>query len=41
MHGRQFFTSDEKIEMLERYKEWLTNETKGVDEAIERLKKAS
>jgi hypothetical protein len=40
-HGRQFFTKDEKIEMLEKYKEWLDNESKGVKEKIEELKKAS
>jgi hypothetical protein len=39
--GRNFFTKDEKIEMLEKYKEWLEKETKGVDETIENLKKAS
>jgi hypothetical protein len=40
-HGRQFLTNDEKIEKLEEYKSWLDNESKGVEEAIERLKKAS
>jgi hypothetical protein len=44
MHGcdcnRHFLTSEEKIEHLEKYKEWLEMETKGVDEAITKLKKA-
>ncbi len=40
-HGRQFLTADEKIERLEEYKSWLDNESKGVEEAIDRLKKAS
>jgi hypothetical protein len=40
-HGRQFLTTDEQIERLEEYKSWLDNESKGVEEAIERLKKAS
>lgn len=40
-HGRQFLTSDEKIERLEEYKSWLDNESKGVEEAIDELKKAS
>ena len=40
-HGRSFFTKEEKIEMLERYKEWLDSESKGVSERIEELKKAS
>ncbi len=39
--GRQFLTSEEKIEKLEEYKNWLDNESKGVEEAIEKLKKAS
>ena len=38
---RQFLTKEEKIEHLEEYKKWLKNETKGVEEAIENLKKAS
>ena len=36
--GRQFLTSEEKIEMLERYREWLDSESKGVIEVIEKLK---
>ncbi len=39
--GRHFLTTDEKIEHLEKYKEWLEMETKGVDETITKLKKAS
>jgi hypothetical protein len=39
MCGRQFFTKEERTEVLERYKEWLEKETKGVQEAIERLGK--
>lgn len=37
--GRQFFTKEERTEVMERYKEWLEKETKGVEEAIERLNK--
>ena len=40
-HGRQFLTAEEKIEKLEEYKKWLDNESKGVEEAIAKLKKAS
>ena len=39
--GRHFLTTEEKIERLEEYKKWLENEKKGVEEAIDRLKKAS
>ena len=39
--GRQFLTTEEKIERLKEYKKWLENERKGVEEAIEKLKKAS
>ncbi len=39
--GRHFLTAEEKIEHFEKYKEWLEMETKGVDEAITTLKKAS
>ena len=39
--GRSFLTKEEKIEKLEQYKKWLENEKKGVEEAIEELKKAS
>ncbi len=38
-HGRGFFTKQEKIEMLEDYKEKLEHEAKGVEEAIKELKK--
>lgn len=40
-HGRKFLTEKEKIEKLEKYREWLQNEAKGVEEAISRMKKAS
>jgi hypothetical protein len=36
---RSFFTKEEKIEILQDYKEKLEQETKGVDEAIKELKK--
>lgn len=39
--GRMFLTTDETVEKLEEYKKWLESETKGVEEAIERLKKAN
>ena len=39
--GRHFLTKEEKIEKLEEYKKWLDNESKGVGEKIEELKKAS
>jgi len=39
--GRQFFTTEEKIEKLKEYKKWLDNESKGVEETITELKKAS
>ncbi len=38
--ARQFLTTEEKIEKLKQYKEYLENEAKGVDEAIAKLKKA-
>ncbi len=42
MHcGRRFLTTEEKIEKLEEYKKWLDNESKGVEEAILKLKKTS
>jgi hypothetical protein len=37
-HGRHFLTSEEKIEKLEEYKQWLDSESAGVEEAIEKLK---
>ncbi len=37
--GRHFFTKEERAEVLERYREWLEKESKGVEEAIEGLKK--
>jgi hypothetical protein len=39
--GRHFPTKEEKIEYLKEYKKWLENEAKGVEEAINELKKAS
>jgi hypothetical protein len=39
-YGRQFLTTEEKVTKLQKYKEWLENEAKGVDEAITRIKKA-
>lgn len=39
MCGRQFFTKEERAEVLERYKEWLEKEAKGVEEAMERMEK--
>ena len=39
--GRHFLTTEEKIEQLKKYKQWLDNESKGIDEAITQLKKAS
>ncbi len=37
-HPRMFLTKEEKIIHLNKYKEWLQNEAKGVDEAIAKLK---
>jgi hypothetical protein len=39
-HPRMFLTTNEKIVHLTKYKEWLQNEAKGVDEAIAKLKEA-
>ncbi len=36
--GRRFLTADEKVERLNVYKEWLTNEAKGVEERIAKIK---
>ncbi len=33
-----FLTKEEKISNLNKYKEWLENEVKGVNEAIAKLK---
>jgi hypothetical protein len=41
MCWRSFITNEEKIQHLEQYKTSLKNEIKGVDELIEKLKKAS
>jgi hypothetical protein len=38
---RQFYTREEKIEMLEEYLKDLKAEQKGVEEALEELKKTS
>ena len=37
--GRSFLTKEEKIQKLEEYKEWLDSESKGVQEAMEKIKK--
>lgn len=37
-HGRQFLTKEEKIKKLTEYKNWLDNESKGVEETIAKLK---
>ena len=37
-HGRHFPTKDEKLKKLTEYKNWLDNESKGVEEAIAQLK---
>lgn len=39
--GRHFLTKEEKIKKLEEYKKWLDDESKGVEETIFELKKAS
>ncbi len=39
MCGRHFFTKEERAEVLDRYKEWLEKEAKGVEEALERIGK--
>ena len=39
MCGRKFFTKEERAEVLERYQDWLEKEDKGVEEAIEGMKK--
>lgn len=38
--GRSFLTRGEKIAKLKDYKDWLDNESKGVEEAIVELNKA-
>jgi hypothetical protein len=38
--SRMFLTKEEKITHLNKYREWLQNEAKGVDEAIAKLKEA-
>jgi hypothetical protein len=35
-----FLTKEEKVDHLSKYKEWLENETKGVNEAITKLKES-
>lgn len=37
--GRSFLTKEEKLEMLEEYKQSLENEAKGVEERIKELKR--
>lgn len=39
--GRSFLTKEEKIEMLEEYKETLEKEAKGVAERIKELQKSN
>jgi hypothetical protein len=36
-HGRHFLTKEEKIAKLKEYKQWLDNESKGVEERITEL----
>ena len=36
-HPRMFLTKEEKIEHLQKYKDWLDKESKGVEEAIIKL----
>lgn len=38
---REFWTKEEKIEMLKAYKEQLDKESKGVSERISQLEKAN
>ena len=37
-HERLFLTKEEKLKKLAEYKNWLDNESKGVEEAITKLK---
>ena len=39
-HPRIFLTKEEKIDDLNKYKKWLENETKGVNETIAKLKES-
>ena len=36
-HGRQFLTKEEKINKLTKYKNWLDNESKGVQETMTKI----
>jgi len=38
---KRFLALEEKIKKLKAYKEWLNNESKGVEEAISKLKEIS
>ncbi len=38
--GRKFLTTEEKMEKLSEYKAWLKSESEGVEEAMQRIKKA-
>jgi len=38
---KRFLALEEKIKKLKAYKEWLDNESKGVEETISKLKEAS
>ena len=37
-YGRHFLTKEEKIKKLTEYKNWLDNESKGVEETLTELK---
>jgi hypothetical protein len=39
--GRRFLSRNEKIEMLDRYRESLRNELEGFEEALQELKRDS
>ena len=39
-HPRMFLTKEEKIEHLQKYKNWLDSESKGVEETITKLQES-
>ena len=39
-YGRRFLTKEEKIKKLTEYKNWLDNESKGVQETITKIQSA-
>jgi hypothetical protein len=39
LQGRRFLTAEERVAELKEYQEWLQQEAKGVQEAIERIGK--